>query len=76
MSPPIWRSFIHTCLVLEENQQHIIKAHLGDFVALVESQNCPSSWVLTLYRRAFNHENKKVQSYECIFEMPFFVFFG
>ena len=65
MSADVWRMLIQSCLILEENQQHIIKAHLAEFLTLVEGGHCPSEWSLTLYRRAFNHENKKVTRLFC-----------
>ena len=59
MSQNIWKLYLSVSLVLEENQQHIIKSNLAEFVTVVENENCPSEWGLTLYKRAFTHENKK-----------------
>jgi len=63
MSEEQWRAFLKTCLIWEENQQHIIKAHMAEFVATFTS--CPPSWGLLLYARGFRHENKKVVRLLC-----------
>ena len=60
MEPPIWRAFLSSAIILEENQQHIIHAHIPEFLALVRNQACLSDWALILYERGFGHENKKV----------------
>lgn len=60
MEPPIWRAFLNSAIILEENQQHIIHAHIPEFLALVRNQSCLADWALILYERGFGHENKKV----------------